>query len=131
MILTDSVLAIKSYENRTREVIRTWLDKLKSYDGSPIDTSLYSLLITFDNMGLIGFSHSFNTIQSGKENRTIQLLEVLFGQIGKIGELVWPLCLLKDLGLDGDAPEFEDLFCKMANERDQVRYLKDSRSSFV
>jgi hypothetical protein len=85
-----------------------------------MDTSLFSLLITFDHMGKIGYSRDFGTIEAGKENRMLDLLEVMFGQIGQLGELTWPIALMKSLGVGGEAAEFDALACKMADGRLEV-----------
>ncbi|KXX76972.1 Tryprostatin B 6-hydroxylase [Madurella mycetomatis] len=108
---------IDNYEPRTREVVHQWLQKLASSRGQPIDTSLFSLLITFDNMGKVGYSHDFNTIETGKENRMLHLLEVTFGQVAALGELCWPLALLQSLNVGGESAEFEQLARTLADER--------------
>lgn len=95
----------------------TWLKKVASLEGSPIDTSLFSLLITFDHMGKIGFSHDFKTLEAGKEVPMLHLLEVMFGQAGQLGELIWPIAFLQSLGVGGDAAKFDELACQMADRR--------------
>ncbi|KAK5651342.1 hypothetical protein OQA88_12575 [Cercophora sp. LCS_1] len=117
--------ALGVYENSTREICHTWLAKLAALEGKPINTSLFSLLITFDHMGKIGFSHDFGTIEAGKENRMLDLLEVMFGQIGQLGELVWPVALMKSLGVGGDAAEFDELTRQMADRRVEAHGEKE------
>ncbi|KAK4171110.1 putative cytochrome P450 E-class, group I [Triangularia setosa] len=112
---TSKALAI--HEPKTREVCHTWLDKIASFDGAPINTSLFSLLIPFDHMGKVGFSYEFRSIDAGKENRMLHLLESLFGQFGKTGELSWPLSIAKDLNLGKEAAEFDELTIEMADRR--------------
>ncbi|KAK0641738.1 cytochrome P450 [Cercophora newfieldiana] len=112
--------ALTVYEQSTREICHTWLSQLAGFSskGTAVDTSLFSLLITFDHMGKIGFSHDFKTIEAGKENRMLDLLEVMFGQLGQLGELAWPVALMKSLGVGGDAGEFEGLTREMADRRE-------------
>ena len=112
--------ALGTYESTTREICKTWLKKAASFNGQPINTSLFSLLVTFDHMGRVGFSQNFRTIEAGEEHRMLDLIEVLFGQLGQLGELSWPLALLQSLGVGGDAAEFDALACKMADRRDTV-----------
>ena len=109
-----------TYETSTRQICHTWLSQLDifSAEGRAINTSLFSLLITFDHMGKIGFSHDFKTIEVGKENRMLDLLEAMFGQLGQLGELVWPVALMKSLGASGDVGEFEGLTKAMADRRE-------------
>ncbi|KAK4213205.1 Tryprostatin B 6-hydroxylase [Rhypophila decipiens] len=122
--LTTKNLTI--YEVKTKETISTWLSKLAESAKSqkPIDTSLFSLLLTFENMGQVGFSHSFGSLSSGKEAPMLHYLETLFGDIAKLGEMVWPMALVQSLAsrgiIDGgDAAKFDTLTVEMANRRMQ------------
>ncbi|KAK4455098.1 Tryprostatin B 6-hydroxylase [Podospora aff. communis PSN243] len=107
------------YEKVTRTICRTWLNKISSLNGGPIDTSLFSLLITFDHMGKVGFSHDFNTIQAGKEDHMLTLLEVMFGQVAKVGEIAWPVALVQGFNIGGEAAEFDELTKQMADTRER------------
>jgi len=85
--------------------------------------ALFAELITFDNMGKIGFSYEFNSVQAGVEHRMLHLLKCMFGQMGELGELIWPLAIMEGLGIRGDAPEFEKMTRTMADRREQVCYF--------
>ncbi|KAK1757195.1 Tryprostatin B 6-hydroxylase [Echria macrotheca] len=108
--------SLSSYEPLTREVCHAWLSKLQTASASrdELDTSLFSLLITFDNMGKIGFGHEFGTVAAGRENRMLRLLEVMFGQVAGLGELAWPIAVMQGFGVGGDAAEFDELARGMA-----------------
>ncbi|KAK4653470.1 hypothetical protein QC762_506640 [Podospora pseudocomata] len=112
---TTKALAI--HEPKTREVCHRWLNKIASLNGQPINTSLFSLLIPFDHMGKVGFSYEFRSIEAGEENRMLHLLESLFGQFGRTGELCWPLSIAKDLNLGKESAEFDRLTMEMADRR--------------
>lgn len=71
-------------------------------------------------MGKVGYSHDFNTIEAGKENRMLHLLELMFGQVAALGELCWPLALLQSLNVGGESAEFEQLARTLADERARV-----------
>jgi len=94
-----------------------WLEKLQELEGKPVNTTLYSLLIPFENMGRMGFSKTFGAIKAGKENRMLHSMEVTYGSVGKLGQLGWPLMLLQDLGVSGPHTEFESLTIQLADER--------------
>lgn len=115
--------ALETYETYTREVSHTWLDKVASLEGQPIDTSLYSLLIPFDNMGKMGYSTDFETVKAGKEDRMLHLIETTFSAFGKLGQLSWPVALAKDLNLSPEQTEFEQLAARLADEREKVSRL--------
>lgn len=131
------------YEERARETARDWLGKLRELGATGaagdaggeeeegkksckagvavVDTSLFSLLISFDNMGRVGFSREWGLVRAGKENRLLHLIEVLFGSIALLGSsLNWPVPLLKALGVDPRQREFEKLVQETARERAEV-----------
>lgn len=112
-----STKALAIHEPKTREVCHTWLAKVASFNGKPIDTSLFSLLIPFDHMGKVGFSHQFRSIEAGKEHRMLHLLESMFGKIGQMGELTWLLSIAQNLKLSKTAAEFDQLTMLMADRR--------------
>ncbi|KAH8812322.1 cytochrome P450 [Xylogone sp. PMI_703] len=111
--------ALENYELYAREVMHEWLDKLRSLNGQPIDTSLYSLSIPFENMGRMGFSKKFGSIKEGKETPMLHLIEVTFASLGKLGQMSWPLVLIGALGLAGDHMQFEKLACELADQREE------------
>ncbi|RFU25190.1 hypothetical protein B7463_g11145, partial [Scytalidium lignicola] len=130
--------ALETYESYTREVTHTWLDKIVTLEGQPIDTSLYSHLIPFDNMGKMGYSTDFGTLKAGKEDRMLHLIECTFSAFGKLGQLSWPVAIAKDLNLSPEQTEFENLACKVADEREKnnsedkediMKYLLDDYRS--
>jgi hypothetical protein len=103
-----------------QETCRSWLAKLETLEGKPVNTSLYSLLIPFENMGKMGFSVEFGVIKAGEESRMLHLIEVMFASIGKIGQLSWPASLAKDLHLGSEQTEFEQLSANLADQRENV-----------
>ncbi len=107
-----------------QETTQDWLDKLVSLKGEPVDTSLYSLLIPFDNMGKAGYSTDFGTVKAGKEDRMIHLIEVMFASIGALGQLTWPIAVAQALNLTPEQDEFDQLATKLAEERIRVRCVK-------
>jgi len=71
-------------------------------------------------MGKVGYSHDFGTILAGKENRMLHMLELLFGQAGQMGELVWPIAFMQSAGVPGASDELDALTEKIAKERIEV-----------
>jgi cytochrome P450 family 628 len=76
------------------------------------------MLLSFDNMGKMGFSKDFRTTQAGTENRMLTLLEISFGSIAKLGQLTWPVAIAKQLDLSAEQRDFENLASGLANERE-------------
>ncbi|KAL7931819.1 cytochrome P450 [Trichoderma chlorosporum] len=111
--------AMESYESYAREVVYEWLEKMASLQGQPINTSLYSLLIPFENMGRMGFSCNFGSIQKGKEDPMLHYLEETLGTIGKLGQLWWPIALANSVGGSKDHLEFQKIACRMVDQREK------------
>lgn len=113
-------LALEHYEASAREVTSDWLASLSATTGKPVNTSLYSLLIPFDNIGKVGYSHNFGTVKAGCENRLVGLMETNFKAAGRLGQLAWPLGIAQRLGLSRDVKEFDNLIESLADERIEV-----------
>lgn len=90
-------------------------------EGLPVNTSLYSLLIPFDNIGKVGYSHDFGLVKAGKENHYLALLESVFGMAGKMGQSTWPLAIANALRLNKEQREADVLGAQMLDERIKAR----------
>ena len=120
MLQSYILSALESYEAYAREVVYEWLGKMATLQGQPVNTSLYSLLIPFENMGRMGFSHNFGSIQKGVEDPMLHYLEVTLGSVGKLGAMYWPIALLNAVGGSSDHVAFQKLSCGMVDKREQV-----------
>ncbi|KAH8124571.1 hypothetical protein ACSS6W_007787 [Trichoderma asperelloides] len=112
-----STKSLEIYERNAREVVYEWLEKLKSLQGQPINTSLYSTLIPFENMGRMGFSASFGSVKAGKEDPMLHYLEVTLGTLAKLGLIWWPIALMNAIGGSNDLIKFQKLACQMVDRR--------------
>ncbi|KAJ3960404.1 hypothetical protein N0V92_002941 [Colletotrichum tropicale] len=110
-------LALERYEEETRAVLRAWLGRIEEVEGKPIDTALYAKLIPFDNMGRVGFSHNFGTVQDGRDDRMLELIETSFKLAARMGGISWPLMLLSSIPRFGMVKEFEGLGARLVDER--------------
>ncbi|KAL7787138.1 cytochrome P450 [Trichoderma ceciliae] len=111
--------ALESYENYARETVYEWLEKLASVEGQSVNTSLYSLLIPFENMGRMGFSVNFGSIKAGKEDPMLHFLEETLGSIAKLGSMWWPIALINFIGGSSDHVGFQKLTCQMVDRREK------------
>jgi hypothetical protein len=109
-----------NYEIKTRKVVRTWLDRLNTLDGAPIEVSKAMLLVAFDNMGKLGFSTEFGTVTTGEGVKWLDLLEVLLGSIAKVGGMPWPILIAKSIGQIGAIQEFSNISAATAEDRLKV-----------
>jgi tryprostatin B 6-hydroxylase len=113
--------AMAKYELDTRNVMRTWLDRLDTLKGAPVEITEAVLLVAFDNMGKIGFSREFGTIATGKGVKWLDLLDALLGAVAKLGGAPWPIMIAKSIGTLGTIQEFANISASMAEDRMKVR----------
>ncbi|KAH8821374.1 cytochrome P450 [Xylogone sp. PMI_703] len=109
--------SLLGYENRIKETIRDFFSKIESKRQDPIDISLYSLLISFDTMGRVGYSKEWGVVKKGSEDVMLSLLEAAFRPIGKLGRVAWILALVNQLKLSKEFLAFEDLAKRSMDER--------------
>ena len=113
--------ALEDYEAGARDVMHRWLAKLEEMQGEPVNTTMYSFLIPFENMGSMGFSHRFGCIEAGQKASEMDLLKSVFGPTGRLGQLYWPIILGDRLGLSKDFYKFFDMASSLTDERHEVR----------
>ena len=101
-----------------RSVVACWLQVLHRRGGEAIDTSLYSLLLAFDNMGRVGFSKDFGALEVGEKNRMLEMLEITFRTFSKTGHMAWPFGVVMALPPMGFQKEFEALGVSLVDERE-------------
>lgn len=72
--------AARLCETYTDVIIKGWLNKLdqQAQAENPVDKSLFSKLIAFDNVGRVGISKDFGLVGEGKETQYLSLIEWLF-----------------------------------------------------
>lgn len=72
-------------------------------------------------MGRVGFSHNFGTVQDGRDDRMLELIETSFKLAAWMGGISWPLVLLSSIPNFGMVKEFEGLGARLVDERMAVR----------
>jgi hypothetical protein len=82
-------------------------------------------------MGRVGYSKEFNSIAAGKSHRMLALLEITFGIMAKLGQLAWPLALIRKLPHFGDQVEFEQLGIDMVEEREKVGHVSGIAHCYI
>lgn len=109
-----------AYEEHGHATIEDWLAKLAELDGAPVNTSLYALLIPFDNIGRVGFSCEFGMVRSGAETELLRLLGVGLAAAGKLGQMGWPIGVLRSLGLASDEDKLNVYLDELIEQRIKV-----------
>lgn len=114
---------LEVYERHVEVTARDWLERLEvvTTAGQAVDASLCSLLISFDNMGRVGFSREFGLVAAGKESHYLELIEWLFGSVAVLGSsFSWPVPIAQALKLDPRQQQLEKAAMDEANLRLQV-----------
>lgn len=83
-----------------------------------LNSTLYGKLIALDNMGLLGYSARYGTVKSGKEIRTLHLLTVMLGAVGKLCMNPGLIAIAKSLNLSKEQAEFDQLSCEATDKRE-------------
>lgn len=97
-----------------------WLQVLESASAQKkiLNSSLYGKLIALDNMGLLGYSARYGSVKAGKEIRTLHLLLVMLGAVGKLCMNNGLLAIAHSLNLSKEQKEFERLSNVAADQRE-------------
>ncbi|KAB5570125.1 cytochrome P450 [Coniochaeta sp. 2T2.1] len=111
--------AMAKYEIDTRTVSRTWLERLSSLDGAPVEITNAMLLVAFDNMGKIGFSKEFGTVTTGQGVKWLALLSSFLRQGAGLAMVTWPLLIIDSVGEFGEVAEFSRISAEMHEDRFQ------------
>lgn len=115
--------SLELYLGRAEATARDWLKRLEEVAGAgqAVDISLSSLLISFDNMGRVGFSREFGLVTAGKESHYLGLIEWLFGSIAVLGSsFSWPVPIAQALNIDPRQRQLEEAAMHEANLRLQA-----------
>ncbi|KAE8154452.1 cytochrome P450 [Aspergillus avenaceus] len=114
-----SIKALGVYEPR----IKSRVDQLTSYIennlGYPIDATAWSMFLSFDVMGDIGFGKDFNNLTTGIEHPAIKGIHDHMTVLGIMGHIPW---LLNIIGrIPGAASGFSGFFTWCGEEVDRKK----------
>ena len=105
-------------------MINVWTSKINSLPAShPIDTSLFASLMALELTARIGYSRDFGTMELGRPNRLLEILNVNFRTMARMGAIAWPFFLLKNMPSFGTIREFDDLSTSFTKRRLEVSLL--------
>lgn len=117
---------MNSYESVSREVLEIWLRMIEKSIGTPIDTTFYVRLLTFDNIGRVGLSKDFGVLEAGVPDRMLEMLEATFSLLASCGLVYWPLGIFMQLPQFGLQKEFTALSERMTTQRLAVSSKSES-----
>jgi GTPase len=90
-----------------RDHLDKLMHKLHERKGQAIDMSFWSNLFSFDVMGEVGFSRSFNMLDDEKEHKAIKGLHESMKFVGTMGHVPWLMQFLGSIpGMTGAYGDF-------------------------
>lgn len=94
MINPSSVTALGTYEPRIKSKADLFLSQLTSHAGKPIDATAWTMFLSFDIMGDVGFGKDFNCVATGTEHPAIKGVHDHMAVLGVLSNVPWLLNLL-------------------------------------
>ncbi|KAL4791151.1 cytochrome P450 [Aspergillus venezuelensis] len=92
-----SIKALASYEPRIREKADLLISHIEQQQGQPIDATTWSMFLSFDIMGKVGFGTEFNNLSTGVEHPGIKAVHDHMTILGTMGHIPWLLNLISHL----------------------------------
>lgn len=89
--------SVKGYEKRVTKHTDKLLAYLSDQTGNPVDASKVLLWYTWDIMGMLAFSRSFNNIEAGKSHPLLELMHAELKPLGFLSPIPWLAYLLNRL----------------------------------
>ncbi|KAL4968677.1 cytochrome P450 [Aspergillus stella-maris] len=92
-----SIKALASYEPRIREKADLLISHIEQQQGQLIDATTWSMFLSFDIMGKVGFGKEFNNLSTGVEHPGIKAVHDHMTILGTMGHIPWLLNLISHL----------------------------------
>ncbi|KAL1961494.1 hypothetical protein VTN77DRAFT_1673 [Rasamsonia byssochlamydoides] len=89
-----SIKALATYEPRIKAKADLLATEIKSRLGQPLDATAWSMFLSFDIMGEVGFSKNFNNLNTGIEHPAIKGVHDHMGVLGVLSHVPWLLNIL-------------------------------------
>jgi hypothetical protein len=83
-----------TYEPKIKEKVDFFVEKMRESDQKPVDITAWSIFLSFDILGIIGFGKEFNNMSSGKEHPAIQGLHGHVKELSIMGTAPWTVNLM-------------------------------------
>ena len=116
-----TLVALATYEPQIKGKIDMFISQLRARQGQALDITQWTMFLTFDIMGKIGFGKDFHQLENGSELSAIKGLHDQMGVLGLLSPLPWLLSLLGSIpGLTGSYGLFMDYCAKQVDEKRRV-----------
>ena len=113
--------AMATYAPRVRSKVDVFISQLRERVGQPLNLTEWTMFLTFDVMGVVGFSKDFKQLEAAKEHSAIKGLHDQMAALGLLAHVPWFLSLLGSIpGLSGSYGLFIDYCHKQVKEKVDV-----------
>lgn len=110
-----------TYAPRVRSKVDVFISQLRERAGQPVNLTEWAMFLTFDVMGVVGFSKDFQQLEAAKEHSAIKGLHDQMAALGLLAHIPWFLSLLGSIpGLSGSYGLFIDYCHKQVKEKVDV-----------
>jgi hypothetical protein len=110
-----------TYAPRVRSKVDVFISQLRERAGQPVNLTEWTMFLTFDVMGVVGFSKDFQQLEAAKEHSAIKGLHDQMAALGLLAHIPWFLSLLGSIpGLSGSYGLFTDYCHKQVKEKVDV-----------
>ena len=114
-------VALATYEPMVKEKVDVFISQLRNRQGQAVDATQWTMFLTFDIMGKVGFGKDFRQLENGTELPAIKGLHDQMGVLGVLSPLPWLLSFLGSIpGLTGSYGLFMDYCAKQVDEKRRV-----------
>ncbi|KAL1962758.1 hypothetical protein VTN77DRAFT_9212 [Rasamsonia byssochlamydoides] len=113
-----SIKALATYEPRVRSKVDVLISQLRARIQQPVDITQWTMYLTFDVMGLVGFDKDFHQLEDAAEHSAIKGLHDQMSAIGILSAVPWLLSLLGSIpGLSGSYGLFMNYCAQQVEEK--------------
>lgn len=109
-------IALSTYEPRIKAKVDSFVSRIQANEHNPLDATAWSMFLSFDIMGEIGFGKDFNNLRTGEENPAIQAIHEHMTILGVLSHVPWMLYLMS--GIPGATAAYADFFRWCGSEID-------------
>lgn len=109
-------VALATYEPRIKAKVDSFVTQIQANEHKPLDATAWSMFLSFDIMGEVGFGKDFNNLSTGKENPAIKAIHEHMTVLGVLSHVPWMLYLMS--GIPGATAAYADFFGWCGSEID-------------
>ncbi|EED16249.1 benzoate 4-monooxygenase cytochrome P450, putative [Talaromyces stipitatus ATCC 10500] len=111
-----SIKALATYEPRIKAKVDSFVSQIQVNEHKPLDATAWSMFLSFDIMGEVGFGKDFNNLSTGKENPAIRAIHEHMTVLSVLSHVPWLLYLISSI--PGATAAYADFFRWCGNEID-------------